>query len=860
MQIDELSRPHNSGYWCGTSWGTNVYFSETSSITVMLRVFNISQTSVNENPAAVNPQESLLIRLTYRFIMRQRGLLRFGAPYRPHYRGKEMPGTFCDRSYDDCDKKDCKIQSPNFPGMYPRNLTCYYHIKQTNVPEGKIALISVFQRNPHLIYIKDRNAPHLQREQRLQLGDSCHVLHDYLMIFDGNTTRAPVLLKACKGSSLSPITASGPSLLLLFHASPYDFPFQDSPRRKVYGFQLDVEVVFVNVESTSYIPRNFTSPGYRSPNSIAQNLVHPWEIRSHGQSSGYLQAPMHSLLANTTCIWRLAALPGEIVWLFFLRYRNIQHTEMPPPQYCPNTLTIHDGEYTFSNSSLLVQVCRPDKFPLVCSGMNAGASGPHGAYIACPPSDSYVSSSPVLTMALKYSAGTAPAHVNFLARYEFVSTRQWGKQAPDEGPCDRIFGPSPDRNFASPRNVFLFGRGGNSRLRCVYTFLVASYQRISLRILRSRMGNKCSTVFRLGSRINQCKYKDPRDKPSIRMTEEPWKNVPLSRGCICDTSDAHPIIITSYSNKLQLIFHIPRMTPGQDYLDYYFEGDYEVIEAPRTQTGEVCTPESRDLNKRHGNFTVGAGGLAGPCAFLPRLVRANDGDFLFLRVRGFLATEENCGVGSRINIYAAGGVSPMVSVCPEPTQTYSHVFSSGWNERELEKLDNLTFFGLGSEVYVNEAHEPKKHLSRDLLIEYTGNYSGRSLVTWVGVWKPFKNDESKVIDVACPYRCPTIQACLPLDLWCDGQQHCPSGLDESAAACGLLAALPWASLVAAAALLASLVILLLAVIIHKLRPSKKSKNSNTQPLPQNNSSTAGTLPRKSNTEDLLIPPDKDSNW
>ncbi|KAG7178299.1 hypothetical protein Hamer_G025667 [Homarus americanus] len=42
MQIEELSRPLNSGYWCGTSWGHNVFYSESSAVTVMLRVFSLS--------------------------------------------------------------------------------------------------------------------------------------------------------------------------------------------------------------------------------------------------------------------------------------------------------------------------------------------------------------------------------------------------------------------------------------------------------------------------------------------------------------------------------------------------------------------------------------------------------------------------------------------------------------------------------------------------------------------------------------------------------------------------------------------------------------------------------------------------
>ena len=241
MQVEELSRPHNAGFWCGAAWGHNVYYSETSAITLMLRVFNLSQSNTI-NPAVAKQKDPALIRISYRFLKKEKSILRYGLPYRPVFRGRDVPGTFCDKVFDDCDQNNCKIQSPNFPGLYPRNLTCYYHIKQKNVPDGKVGLIQIQQRNPHLIYIKDKNTPNMKKERKMTLGKGCHALHDYLMVFDGDSTKSPALLKICKGGSLSPITASGPNLLLLFHSSPYDFPFQDSPRRKVFGFQLDVDI------------------------------------------------------------------------------------------------------------------------------------------------------------------------------------------------------------------------------------------------------------------------------------------------------------------------------------------------------------------------------------------------------------------------------------------------------------------------------------------------------------------------------------------------------------------------------------------------------------------------------------------
>lgn len=49
-----------------------------------------------------------------------------------YYLGDLIPSTYCSRIYSNCDKKLCRLQSPNFPGTYPRNLTCYYAVRQVS--------------------------------------------------------------------------------------------------------------------------------------------------------------------------------------------------------------------------------------------------------------------------------------------------------------------------------------------------------------------------------------------------------------------------------------------------------------------------------------------------------------------------------------------------------------------------------------------------------------------------------------------------------------------------------------------------------------------------------------------------------
>lgn len=115
---------------------------------------------------------------------------------------------------------------------------------------------------------------------------------DYVTIYDGYTTRDPIMLKFCGGGqAVQPTTSSGPELLVEFTTSPYgtfNNLQQDTNLQAFNGFQLEVEVTFVDIQSPTYV---------KSKRSC--------EFWIRGTGHGVLENPRHTIAPNTTCLYHL---------------------------------------------------------------------------------------------------------------------------------------------------------------------------------------------------------------------------------------------------------------------------------------------------------------------------------------------------------------------------------------------------------------------------------------------------------------------------------------------------------------------------------------------------------------------------
>ncbi|XP_055602820.1 uncharacterized protein LOC129751377 isoform X2 [Uranotaenia lowii] len=302
MQLSELGRPFTGGSWCGKASGHQLYFSETATVTASVKVFHAPM-------QAGTPFE---FRIRYKFISQSDAIVRYGAPNELLELGRVTPGTYCTRQYDECYRKKCHLQSPNYPGMYPRNVTCYWTIRQKVVPTCKHAMVSIGQENEHKALVKRSIASLNKTSRAVRAWSDCTGERDHLIFYDGSSTNDPVLAKYCGGDWLPKVVSRGPEMLIAFHSSPFSAPLQSGQSNR--GFELDVDILFADSDSHDF------AQGSKCEFHI--NASNPDEVLfSRRGRMGHLLSPRHTLPPNTSCTYYFHGVPTDLVWISFTNYQ-----------------------------------------------------------------------------------------------------------------------------------------------------------------------------------------------------------------------------------------------------------------------------------------------------------------------------------------------------------------------------------------------------------------------------------------------------------------------------------------------------------------------------------------------------------
>ncbi|KAK7584226.1 hypothetical protein V9T40_005189 [Parthenolecanium corni] len=157
MTIQEKGLPNIGGQWCGSAWGYTVYYSESASLNLTLLLTKLSDQGIGYN---------FDFKITFKYIRKTDAHLRYGNSSVSSWRGNLVASTYCDRILEQCETRTCRIQSPNYPGIYPRNVTCYYRVEVRETTRGRHPLVAVSQRHAHKIHIKDQFVKY-DRSQRM---------------------------------------------------------------------------------------------------------------------------------------------------------------------------------------------------------------------------------------------------------------------------------------------------------------------------------------------------------------------------------------------------------------------------------------------------------------------------------------------------------------------------------------------------------------------------------------------------------------------------------------------------------------------------------------------------------------------
>ena len=98
----------------------------------MMLLFISSHAQVFHAPS-IQQETPFEFRIRYKFLSQSEAVVRYGGASELFDLGRVTPGTYCTRQFEECYRNKCRLQSPNYPGMYPRNVSSTHTHTHTHV-------------------------------------------------------------------------------------------------------------------------------------------------------------------------------------------------------------------------------------------------------------------------------------------------------------------------------------------------------------------------------------------------------------------------------------------------------------------------------------------------------------------------------------------------------------------------------------------------------------------------------------------------------------------------------------------------------------------------------------------------------
>ncbi|XP_058796323.1 cubilin [Phymastichus coffea] len=700
----EVSNRKELGVFCGESEQPQTFISETSFVRVLFHTDNFTDQTYFSFDSRAEQQFEVY--------------LRYGQhpELYPNRRGEIVSGTYCERSFKDCRLQTCYVQSPAYPGIYPRALHCKYRLN-TRQP-----FIKLYIENEEFNIDGQRCENIMTCPMRPISSGAEHCPYDYLRIYDGLNESAPVIGTFCgMGKFPYSIIGTGRDLFVEFVSSPAG-PLLNT------GFHFNVGNWPGHVDTAS-----------------AKNGSCDWILSSEALASkdeGIFLSVAHWYPAHTSCTYLLKGRRGEVARLYFPSFR-VNRVESPIQAYegdCAESLTLYDADWA-DDSRIIKTFCDTFSKPME--------------------KHDFVSSSSALFVRFESKTGSySGSSLYYWAHYDFFNATTFGEPVAGTE-CDETFASwkSQAGRLRSPLNTLLYKRPGDppADLACTYTFLTDPrlYARVILRLeavsFKEHPYASCGNCW--DSRADRVIVHEPLAEKARAPNAE--------RGfCRCRLGRGEPALrLLSRGERLELRFLVDGAHAATSYFKQpgaLFEAEYEFVHSPlcgpavlEPQTdGELEFPHYEALNYAAPTRSV-------KCIWE---LRANPERDLWLHFVKTKFASRSCEDG-KLEIYLPGSpLDPYLAICGEnvsyaremPVLSVAQIAPVEPGERQpglrIQFVGSMALARAEFKIAWTELY----HLPRDS----AGNLNAQRLQD-------------------CAFQCPGGAGCIPERLLCNGHVNCP---------------------------------------------------------------------------------------
>ncbi|XP_058055375.1 uncharacterized protein LOC131206719 [Anopheles bellator] len=699
----DVSNRREPGQFCGESEQPQTFISETSAVKIVFHTDNFTDQTYFAFDS--RPEQQMEVFNRY-------------GPHPelyPNRRGEVVQGSYCEREFRDCRLQTCYVQSPAYPGIYPRALKCRYRL-HTRLP-----FIKLYIQNEQFA-VDGQRCENIMTCPMKEIGSgSEHCPYDWLAVYDGRDEHAPPIGKFC-GMGKFPFSIIGTSqhMYVEFVSSPAG-PLLNT------GFHFNVGNWPGHVETVG------------TKHGACDWLLSSDALRATSASEGIFLSVAHWYPPNTSCSYHIQGNDDEVVRLYFPSFR-INRIEAPIIKHeedCAESLTIYDANNP-DPARIIKTFCdtfsRPmEKIDFVSTGRSL-----------------YVK---FLSKTGSYSGSS----LYYWAHYDFFNNTRFGDPVPNTL-CDEVFyaWKYGRGELKSPRNTLIYKRASGSDVRCQYKFVtdrrlfsrvVVEVTSVTFKEVPYSM-NACTRCHE--ERVDKLILWEERDKSQNRLA------------CFCDNIP-RPVRIISSGDQMNLELIIQGQHATTSYFknpNTLFEANYEFAHGPicgpislgPSPDGELVFPYKNALG-----FQL-AENRREKCIWELKVAAQRD---LWLHLDKARFAERSCEHG-RIEVYLAGRLEPRFIICPE-------------NVSLARDLPILSAAELGA---VENENEPLPVLIQYTGDSAVGKNAFKFVWTEL-FHLPRNADgtlaTSAMFKDSCDFYCPGDQhVCIPEYLLCNGALNCPN--------------------------------------------------------------------------------------